>query len=71
MKKKEKENKEKKLFLNKKKLRLFLKLWADTQAEVEAQSTIPSAGKESGKESADTPNSAKLQSNGALNEVIK
>ena len=59
---------EKKLFLNKKKLRLFLKLWADTQAEVEAQSTIPSAGKESGKESVD---SAKLQSNGALNEVIK
>ena len=41
---------------------------ADTQAELEAQSAIPSAGKESGKESAD---SAKLQSDGALNEVIK
>ena len=41
---------------------------ADTQAELEAQSEIPSAGKERGKESAD---SAKLQSDGALNEVIK
>ena len=41
---------------------------ADTQAELEAQSAIPSAGKESCKESAD---SVKLQSNGALNEVIK
>ena len=41
---------------------------ADTQAELEAQSAIPSAGKESGKESAD---SAKLQSDGALDEVIK
>ena len=41
---------------------------ADTQAELEAQSAIPSAGKESGKESAD---SAKLQSDSALNEVIK
>ena len=41
---------------------------ADAQAELEAQSAIPSAGKESGKESVD---SAKLQSDGALNEVIK
>ena len=41
---------------------------ADTQAELEAQSAMPSAGKESGKESAD---SAKLQSDCALNEVIK
>ena len=41
---------------------------ADTQAELEAQSEIPSAGKESGRESAD---SAKLQSDSALNEVIK
>ena len=41
---------------------------ADTQAELEVQSAIPSAGKESGKESAD---SAKLQSDRALNEVIK
>ena len=41
---------------------------AYTQAELEAQSAIPSAGKESGKESVD---SAKLQSDGALNEVIK
>ena len=41
---------------------------ADTQAELEAQSAIPSAGKESGKESAD---SAKLESDCALNEVIK
>ena len=41
---------------------------ADTQAELEAQSSIPSSGKESGKESAD---SAKLQSDGALNVVIK
>ena len=41
---------------------------ADTQAELEVQSAIPSAGKESGKESED---SAKLQSNGALNELIK
>ena len=41
---------------------------ADTQAELEAQSAIPSAGKESGKASAD---SAKPQSNGALNAVIK
>ena len=40
---------------------------ADTQAELEAQSAIPSAGKESGRESAD---SAKLQSDSALNEVI-
>ena len=40
----------------------------DTQAEREAQSAIPSAGKESGKESAD---SAKLQSDCALNGVIK
>ena len=41
---------------------------ADMHAELEVQSAIPSAGKESGKESAD---SAKLQSDGALNEVIK
>ena len=41
---------------------------ADTQAELEAQSAIPSSGKESRKESVD---SAKLQSDGALNEVIK
>ena len=45
---------------------------ADTQAELEAQTSqqiaIPSSGKESGKESVD---SAKLQSDGALNEVIK
>ena len=41
---------------------------ADTQSELEAQSAIPSAGKESGKESVD---SAKPQSNGALNAVIK
>ena len=43
---------------------------ADTQAKSEAQSAIPSAGKESGKESlrADTAN---LQSDGALNAVIK
>ena len=41
---------------------------ADTQAELEAQSAIPSAGKESGKASAD---SAKQQSDGALNAVIK
>ena len=41
---------------------------ADTQAELVEQSAIPSAGKESGKESAD---SAKLQSDGALDEVIK
>ena len=41
---------------------------ADTQAELEAQSAIPSAGKESGKASAD---SAKPQSDGALNAVIK
>ena len=41
---------------------------ADTQAELEVQSAIPSAGKESGKESAD---SAKLQSDGALNAVVK
>ena len=41
---------------------------ADTQAELEAQSALPSAGKESGKKSAD---SAKLQSDGALNAVIK
>ena len=40
----------------------------DTQAELEAQSAIPSSGKESGKESAD---SAKTQSDGASNEVIK
>ena len=40
---------------------------ADTQAKLEAQSAIPSAGKESGKESVD---SVKLQSDGALNEVI-
>ena len=37
---------------------------ADTQAELEAQNAIPSAGKES-------VDSAKLQSDGALNEVIK
>ena len=36
---------------------------ADTQAELEAQSAISSAGKESA-------DSAKLQSDGALNEVI-
>ena len=43
---------------------------ADTQAELEVQSAIPSpsTGKESGKESAD---SAKLQSDCALNEVMK
>ena len=41
---------------------------ADTQAELEEQSAIPSAGKESGKESAD---SAKLQSDSALNPLIK
>ena len=41
---------------------------ADTQAELEAQSAILSAGKESNKESAD---SAKPQSDGALNEAIK
>ena len=41
---------------------------ADTQAELEAQSAIPFAGKESGKASAD---SAKQQSDGALNAVIK
>ena len=69
-KKKKEENKEKKPFLNKL-LKLWqillLKLW-QTQAELEAQSAIPSAGKESGKESAD---SAKLQSDCALDEVIK
>ena len=71
MKKKNKENKEKKLFLNKEKLLLLLKLWQirrPNSPELEAQSAIPFAGKESGKESAD---SAKLQSDGALNEVIK
>ena len=41
---------------------------ADTQAELEAQSEIPSAGKESGNASAD---SAKPQSDGALNVAIK
>ena len=41
---------------------------ADTQAELEAQSAIPSAGKESGKASED---SAKPQTDGALNAVIK
>ena len=41
---------------------------ADTLAELEVQSAIPSAGKESCKESAD---SAKLQRDCALNEVIK
>ena len=41
---------------------------ADTQAKLEAQSAIPSAGKEIGKESAE---SAKPQSDGALNAVIK
>ena len=41
---------------------------ADTQAELKAQSALPSAGKESGTDSAD---SAKLQSDGALNGVIK
>ena len=40
---------------------------AFTQAELEAQSAIPSAGKESGKESAD---SAKPQSDGALKAVM-
>ena len=40
---------------------------ADTQAELEAQTAIPSAGKESGKESAD---SVKTQSDGALKEVM-
>ena len=46
MKKKKKENKEKKLSLNKEKLRLLLKAeaLADTQAELEEQSAIPSAG---------------------------
>ena len=39
---------------------------ADAQAELEAQGAIPAAGKESGKESVD---SAKLQSDGALNAV--
>ena len=70
-KKKKKKNKEKKLFLNKDNLRLLLKLWqirTITQAELETQSAFPSAGKESGKESAD---SVKLQSDGALNAVIK
>ena len=41
---------------------------ADMQAELEAQSAIPSAGKENGKASVD---SAKPQSDGALNAVIK
>ena len=41
---------------------------ADTQAELEAQSAIPSAGKESCKASVD---SAKQQSDGALKAVIK
>ena len=70
MKKKEKENKEKKLFLNKEKLRLLLKPWQICRLNwrLEAQSAIPSAGKESGKESVD---SAKQQSYGALNQVIK
>ena len=57
MKKKKKENKEKKLFLNKETLRLsrasVAEALGDTQAELEMQSAIPSAGKESGKESAD------------------
>ena len=69
MKKKRKENKENKLFLNNEKLLLLLEQQtADTQAELEAQSAIPSDGKESRKESAD---SAKPQSDGAFNEVIK
>ena len=41
---------------------------ADTQAEMEGQSAITSSGKERGKESVD---SAKPQSDGALNAVIK
>ena len=41
---------------------------ADTQAELEEQSAIRSAGKGSGKECAD---SAKQQSDSALNAVIK
>ena len=41
---------------------------ADTQAELETQRAIPSAGKESGKASAD---SAKPQRDCALNVVIK
>ena len=40
---------------------------ADTQAELEALSAIPSAGKESGKESED---SAKTQSDGALKAIM-
>ena len=45
----------------------FAEALADAQAELEAQGAIPAAGKESGKESVD---SAKLQSDGALNAVI-
>ena len=41
---------------------------AGAHAELKSQSTIPSAGKESVKASAD---SAKQQSDGALNAVIK
>ena len=44
---------------------------ADTQAEREAQNAISSAGKEDGRERLESVDSAKLQSNGALNEVIK
>ena len=66
-KKKKKENKEKKLFLNKEKLCLLLKLLQIRRPNWRAQSAIPSAGKESGKESAD---SAKQQNDGALNAGI-
>ena len=45
----------------------FAEALANTQAELEAQSAIPSAGKESGKESVD---SAKTQSDGALKAVL-
>ena len=42
------------------------------QAELEAQSAIPSAGKDSAKESGKaSADSAKQQSDGALNAVIK
>ena len=67
MRKKKKENKEKKLFLNKENLRLLLKLWQILRPNWRAQSAIPSSGKESGKESAD---SAKTQSDGALKAVM-
>ena len=45
---------------------------SDMQAELEAQSAIPSAGKDSAKESGKaSADSAKQQSDGALNAVIK